>query len=240
MLDSILDLCTLPGAFIALLSWKKFSLSAFKIVKRLKGSRVSPMTIIDVGANVGQFSVAASKEFPQAYIFPIEPDPQTVLKLRKNLPSRISQNVINTAVGECEGTVAFNINVDSQVSSILPLGTDRKNCFPESIVLRQIEVPLATLDSLFCEASLSEPILLKIDVQGYEEQVISGAARFLRRVNWIVMEVSFVCLYEGEQSLSVLIDMMASHGFRFVRPLNFHHVGEYRDIIEMDALFQRI
>jgi len=239
MLRSFYELCSTPGAFKAILTWKKFSISAFKIVKRLTSAGVAPMSVIDVGANAGQFSVAASKEFRHADIYPIEPDPRTAKKLRHNLEPKLAANIIRKAVGERDGSITFNVNSDSQVSSILPLGDDRQRAFPKSVVMQQISVPLATLDSLFGDIPLAKPILLKIDVQGYEDQVISGAANFLASVSWIVMEVSCARLYEGEQDFMAIIKLMASHGFRFVRPLNFHQAGKNSDIIEMDALFEK-
>jgi FkbM family methyltransferase len=239
MLRSIFELCSTPGAFKAFITWKKFSISSFKIVKRLSSAGVVPMTVIDVGANTGQFSVAASNEFCHAVIYPIEPDPRTATKLRQNLPPIIAVNIIKKAVGERDGTIAFNVNADSQVSSILPLGDDRQRAFPKSVVTQQISVPLATLDSIFSGIPLAEPILLKIDVQGYEDQVIAGASYFLNSVRWIVMEVSFARLYEGELDFMSIAALMAKHGFRFVRPLNFHQVGKSLDIIEMDALFEK-
>ena len=239
MLRSIFELCSTPGALKAFITWKKFSISSFKIVKRLTSAGVVPKTVIDVGANTGQFSVAASNEFRHADIYSIEPDPSTAAKLRQNLPARIAKNIIRKAVGERDGTIIFNVNTDSQVSSILPLGDDRQRAFPKSVVTQQISVPLATLDSIFNFIPLAQPILLKIDVQGYEDQVIAGAANFLKSVSWVVMEVSFARLYKGEQDFVSIIGLMSKHGFRFVRPLNFHQSGKSADIIEMDALFER-
>lgn len=239
MLSAILELCSTPGAFKAFITWKKFSMSSFKIVKRLSSAGVVPMTVIDVGANAGQFSVAASNEFCHADIYPIEPDPRIAMKLSRNLPPNIASNIIKMAVGERDGTIGFNVNTDSQVSSILPLGVDRQRAFPKSVVVQQISVPLVTLDSIFSCIPLVKPILLKIDVQGYEDQVIAGGSCFLKSVSWIIMEVSFARLYEGELDFMSIINLMAKHGFRFVRPLNFHQVGKSLDIIEMDALFER-
>lgn len=239
MFRSVLELSSIPGALKAFITWKKFSLSSFKIVKRLTSAGVVPMTVIDVGANTGQFSVAASNEFHCADIYPIEPDPRTATKLRQNVPPLIAANIITKAVGERDGTIVFNVNADSQVSSILPLGHDRQRAFPNSVVMQQISVPLTTLDSIFSATPLAKPILLKIDVQGYEDQVIAGASNFLDSVSWVVMEVSFARLYEGEQDFMSIIGLMSNHGFRFVRPLNFHQAGKSLDIIEMDALFER-
>lgn len=235
----VLELLTVPGAFAAARRWKKFSLASYQIVQRLKEAGVSPATIVDVGANVGQFAVAASELLPAAELHSIEPDPDTAARLRGHLPAAAAARVVVSAVGERDGTVEFQVNSDSQVSSVLPLGEDRKASFPGSRVQRTMTVPLTTLDALFADRGLAGPILLKIDVQGYEDRVIAGAARFLPQVRWVVMETSFARLYEGERDFAAMLELMRERGFRFVRPLNFHTSDVTGAIIEMDALFER-
>ena len=240
LLRSIFELFSTPGALKAFLQWKLFSLSAFKIIKRLKYSNIQPNTVIDIGANLGQFSIASYHEFSSSVIIPIEPDSTIARKLRKNLPSEISSRIICVAVGDYDGKINFQVNADSQNSSVLPLGEDRRRAFPKNIVLREVCVPISRLDSLLDPTKLPEPILLKIDVQGYEEKVINGAINTLKYIRWVVIEVSFASLYEGEAKFLQIMDLMAFNGFSFVKPLNFHQSGHSLDIIEMDALFKKL
>lgn len=149
-----------------------------------------------------------------------------------------AENVRVTAVGDSVGTATFHVNRDPQVSSLLPLGEDRIESFPDSRVIEEITVPVTTLDVLFDGVTLAEPILLKIDVQGFEDRVIAGAGVFLKRVQWVLMEVSFSKLYEGERDFETIVSLLKAHGFRFVRPMNFHISPKTGEIIEMDALFE--
>ena len=234
----ILELLKTPGALSALLKWPKFSLAAFQIISRAKLAGVKPKTVVDVGANVGQFAVASSRLFTDAEVFPVEPDPQVAEQLRKNVGMPVAKNVRVTAVGDSVGTATFHINLDPQVSSLLPLGEDRIESFPESVVIEKITVPITTLDVLFDGMVLVEPILLKIDVQGFEDRVIAGASVFLERVRWVLMEVSFSNLYEGEREFEMIVALLKRHGFKFLRPMNFHISPKTGEIIEMDALFE--
>lgn len=227
------------GVFPALLKWPKFSLTAYTLVSRMKRVGVAPRTVIDVGANVGQFAVAASKLFGGAAVFPVEPDPRIADLLRGNLDPITRENVIVMAIGDSEGVAELYVNRDSGASSLLPLGAGRIESFPDSKVLGTSRVPLSTLDTLFGGKSLGPPILLKIDVQGFEDRVIAGAGKLLERVQWVLMEVSFSRLYEGERDFETIYEMMKTLGFRFVRPLDFHISPKTGDIIEMDALFER-
>jgi hypothetical protein len=70
--------------------------------------------------------------------------------------------------------------------------------------------------------------------------VITGASVFLKRVRWVLMEVSFSKLYEGERDFETIVVLLKKHGFRFVRPMNFHISPKTGEIIEMDALFERL
>jgi len=227
-------------AIIALLTWPKFSLAAYSIISRMKRSGVNPKIVIDVGANVGQFAVAASRLFPGATVYPIEPDPRVAELLRKNVGKAIAKNVMITAVGDLAGTAEFHVNRDPQVSSLLKLGADRIESFPNSTVVEHITVPVNTLDTLFPGTALQGPILLKIDAQGFEDRVLRGASRLLKRVSWVLIEVSFSQLYEDEKDFNSINNLLKSYGFEFDRPMNFHISPKTCDIIEMDALFKRI
>jgi FkbM family methyltransferase len=172
-------------------------------------------------------------------VIPIEPDPRVVDMLRANLPAEVRENVLVTAVGNTIGTAVFHVNRDPQVSSLLQLGPDRLESFPGSTVVEEITVPVTTLDALFADRTLPVPILLKIDVQGFEDRVITGGPMFLSRIDWVLMEVSFSKLYEGERDFASILELMESRGFRFARPVNFHVSPRTGEIIEMDALFFR-
>ena len=63
---------------------------------------------------------------------------------------------------------------------------------------------------------------------------------FLAKVDWILIEVSFSNLYEGERDFNEISNLMAKQGFLFVRPMNFHISPLTGEIIEMDAFYKRI
>lgn len=236
---TLLSILEFKGALGAMLAWPKFSMASFAIVSRLKQGGVYPATVIDVGANVGQFAVSAARLFGSAKIISIEPDERTAEKLRKNLAAEKNAEILVTAVGDFDGEASFHVNMDSQVSSILELGKDRIAAFPQSTVVEEIRVPVATLDTLFMQRELNKPILLKIDVQGLEDKVIRGAAKFIKEVQWVLMEVSFADLYKGEMNFWGIAVLMEKVGFKFVRPVNFHISPTTGEIIEMDVLFHK-
>ena len=227
-----------PGVWRAALSWPKFSLASFLIVSRLKQHGVAPATVVDVGANVGQFAVASAKLFRGVTVISVEPDPQIAKQLKENV-KRLPVDVVVVALGEQTGQAAFHVNRDSQVSSLLPLGSDRECDFPDSKVIGRITVNVETLDTLFSDRILKAPILLKLDVQGFEEQVLRGGGAFLQRVQWVVVEVAFGNLYEGEADFASILKLLEDKGLIFTRPVNWFTSPRTGEVIEMDALFTR-
>lgn len=235
--EKILSGFQCPGFFKAVLLWPRFSLASFVIVSRLIKSGIRPNTILDLGANQGQFAIASAKIFGESTeIISFEPDPSVAKILQKNVKG-LPVEVKVCAVGSLPGTGDLFVNSDSQVSSLLPLGESRLVDFPNSVVKGKIQVPIVSLDNMFLTRKLSTPILLKIDVQGFEYEVITGASNFLKRVKWIVIEVSFSDLYKGEADFTSILKLLDDYGFHFLRPLNMHFSPKTGEVMEMDALF---
>lgn len=238
-LSKMLSLFEDRRAIPALLTWPKFSLESFLVMSRLARQGINPKTILDIGANVGQFAVAASKMFPDATVYSFEPDPDTVQVLRKNVSAMQRVKVRELALGEEPGEVIFNVNKNTQVSSILPLHQGRLEAFPDATVTKTIKVPLDTLDRVFRNVEMEAPILLKIDVQGYEDRVLKGASNLLQRIDYILFEASMKQLYEGERTFVEMIKLMEGFGYVLLRPLNYHVSPLNGEVIEMDVLFRR-
>lgn len=200
---------------------------------------VLPSTVIDVGANVGQFAVASAKLFPNVSVHSFEPNPDCVAALRKNVMSLGKVSVYPVALGESEGEVAFHVNSHSHSSSILPLGENHRGAFPDAREIGTIQVKISTLDKIFADVELLSPVLLKLDLQGYEAQALRGAAETLKRVDYVVLEASFKPMYEGEMLFMDVVRLMEGCGFVFLRPVGLLPDPRTGEILQMDALFRR-
>jgi FkbM family methyltransferase len=227
-------------ALVGLISWPKFSFTSYRMVSGLARQRVMPATVIDVGANVGQFAVAAAKFFPDARVYSIEPHPEIFLRLQRNIRKLPNVTAFEAALGEREGRARLHLNAYSHSSSLLPLGAGHRAAFPKAVEVSAVTVRQTTLDCLFAAVELKPPVLLKLDVQGYEAQTLCGATRTLKRVDYTVLEASFKPMYEGEALFLDLVRMMESYGFRFSRPVDFLPDPATREILQIDALFERL
>lgn len=226
-----------PGQVKALLEWPKFSLSSYSVVSRLRRQEVVPRTVIDVGANTGQFAVTSAKLWPGVRIHSFEPVPECVGELRKNLSGLANVTVHHSAVGDEEGVLELHVNSHRHSSSLLPLAEAHRRFFPEAQEQETIGVEVSTLDGMFGGRELESPVLLKLDVQGYEARVLRGAKETLKLLDYVMLEASFKPLYEGEMVFMELVSLMEEFGFRFERPVGWLSAPDTGEILQMDALF---
>jgi FkbM family methyltransferase len=166
---------------------------------------------MDVGANIGYFTMLMAKAARLGKVYAFEPAPLSASLLRASAELNRFENieVIESAVGASDGEVAFTQSADSAYSSIRD--TERR------AVERVIRIPMTSLDSFIKSRSIQSVAVLKIDVEGAEGLVLDGSHALLsdiaRRPRVILME-----LYDGNLSpygtcASVIVDRMRAFGY---------------------------
>ena len=222
-------LLTEPGALAAARMWRPFSITAFRMLGALRNLGLRPATVLDGGANAGQFARAALETFPEAALVAMEPLPDLADTLRLNLADSPRARVEATALGSTSGLLRFYRTDYSLASSALrPL---------DSAGVSEVEVPVARLDDLVDADTLARPVLLKLDLQGYELEALRGAEAVLAVTDHVLLEVAFETGYEGEATFAALDAHLRDRGFRFERPIDVLRDGDR--IVQMDALFVR-
>jgi FkbM family methyltransferase len=208
-------------------------------VKGIERMGLAPATVIDVGANTGQFAVAAAMLFPGASVHSFEPLPEQAGTLRKNVSKLPCIKVYQIALGESAGKARLFVNKHSHSSSILPLGAAHKEAFPGAQVKGEITVDVAALDEALGDVEMRRPVLLKMDAQGYEKHILMGASKTLSRIDYVLAEISFTPLYEGEAPLMDIFKILEAAGFVFSRPVGWLASPRSGELLQMDALFIR-
>jgi FkbM family methyltransferase len=227
------------GRAWAALTWPRFSLSGYRMVKGLLRRHVDPRTVIDVGANVGQFAVAASKLFTRTRVYAFEPLPECFERLQRIALRLEEVQVFPWALGDAHGQGELFVNTHSHSSSLLPLGSAHLQAFPHATVTGKSPIEIRTLDEVVPELDLADPVLLKLDVQGYESKVLRGAESTLRRIDHVVIETSFRPMYDGEWDFVAILDWMRTRGFAFVGPVGWLMSSTASELVQIDALFER-
>jgi FkbM family methyltransferase len=206
--------------------------------KAMKSLIHTPATVFDVGANQGQFAGAASWWFPGCQIISFEPSPSIFPILERNLSGTPNLKLVQVAVGDRSGELEFFENKYSHASSALPVTDEQKMLMPSTAHTHRVVVPVTTLDLFSGAASWPRPLLLKLDVQGFEKKVLDGAKEFLAQVDYLVFECSFRALYKNEPLFPEMYDHVRSLGFVLVAPVGYLE-DEQRVIIQTDLLWCR-
>lgn len=186
---------------------------AARLARMLECHRID--TVLDVGANSGQFARYLRYLGFQGRIICFEPlsAPHAALsRLAAGDPGIIVAP--RQALGEERGTVAINVAANSESSSILTATAANVQLEPGVRGVAVETVPLNRLDHAALDyLSAESRIFLKIDVQGYELQVLRGAAGLLPGIEGLQLELSLSTLYHGEPQYREVIDAVESLGY---------------------------
>lgn len=193
--------------------------------------------IVDVGANKGQFATFALTRWPSAQIVCFEPlpHPRKVLTsvLNRIAPTRAS--IRAKALGQKIGTSIMHIATREDCSSLLKLSPTQQKLF-NMAEAGTVTIDIGRLDS---EPKIFEHdrTLLKIDVQGFEYEVLVGAGEKLQQFSDIYVECAFVELYEGQKIAQQVTDFLKENGFTEMGQFNIDVIEG--KLIQADLLFQR-
>jgi FkbM family methyltransferase len=234
----IIQILISPKGGIRYLISRTRSVASFGINSVLHKIDSSIKTIIDVGANVGQYAYATFTFYPDAIIHSFEPVPETFAQLKLNTHKIEKIKVYSCALGDSEGTIDFFQNEHSHASSALEVSIEQKEALPETKNYKKIQVPVHKLDDFDFGVSLEKPILLKMDVQGFEMQVLQGGNNFLKSVEYILLEMSFVQMYKNEPLFDEMHQYIKEKGFVLVGPVGSLPSGN-QQIMQMDMLYRK-
>ena len=153
-------------------------------------------TIVDVGANVGQWSsMLLNCVMPEKLII-IEPMPDAFATLQKKFGNNDRIQLHNVAIGEREGVETLKITRDTTGASLLQPREEMRAVIGSNwTITSEVQVKMTTLDHLLVD--LPEVGLLKIDVQGYEKSVLAGAKQTLTKTKFLLIELNFMPQYDG-------------------------------------------
>jgi FkbM family methyltransferase len=171
--------------------------------------------VLDVGANMGQFARGIRDRGFKGRIVSFEP----LSAAHRILSESAARDPLwsvheRCALGDREGPVALNIAGNSVSSSIFQMAAVHAAAVPESAYVGQEQTTLVTLDSVAPAylAGCRSPFL-KLDTQGSEWEVLTGARNTLPAIQGVLCELSFVVLYEGQHLWRDLVDRLEGAGF---------------------------
>jgi FkbM family methyltransferase len=176
-------------------------------------TRPNPV-ILDVGAHHGESVEFFKSIFPQCEIHSFEPDPKSFAAL-KAVADRVVSKAYNAAVSNKSGHVDYYAQELSHLGGLYPINRDSSDSlgYAKSATNKKITVQSTTLAEFLGMSGISEVDLLKIDVQGAEEDVLKGAGDALRVVKNISVECNLFDFYGTSKSLYGIESIMHAYGF---------------------------
>lgn len=196
-------------------------------------------TVFDIGANTGQFAMMIHNMLPQASIYSFESLKDCYEKLLIHMRYCHKFKGFNLALGDEDSETEFHHCEFPQSSSLLQMGDLHKQEFPFTKRETIERIKVRRLDGIVYDLNCDENILVKIDVQGFEDKVILGGWQLISRAKIVIVETSFEMLYEGQPLFNTIYDILRQ--MRFSYKGNFDQMSSPIDgrILQSDAIFVR-
>jgi len=197
-------------------------------------------TVIDVGANKGQFARLTSELFPNAELYCFEPLEEPFRQLKDWAETQKGRvHCFQLALGEQEGEAEIHLHEHHTPSSSLLAATD--NChrlYPQTRSERLVRIQVSTLDKVLKDVldGMPREILVKMDVQGFEDRVLRGGSNVISHCRAILLEICLDPLYEGQADFCGITQLLYKHGFRYAGNLNQVY-GDDGRVVYLDAVF---
>jgi FkbM family methyltransferase len=188
-------------------------------------------TFIDVGANKGQFSLLVNSLFPKKNILAFEPIKSEYLIYKKIFNNNRNIRCFNFGLGNKIETQKLYLTKSFDSSSFLKPSKIQNNLFRNTNIVSTETVKIKKLSRFLNK--LKKPIFLKIDVQGYELEVLKGAD--LNHIQYIYLEGSYVKLYENQPLIKDIVKYLSNKNFKLISKYNL--IKKNNKKIQADFLF---
>lgn len=193
-------------------------------------------TILDIGANEGQFAGKILTVFPKAHIHCFEPLKDAFEQLKNNFKENYNITFYNYGLGNENKTVEIFKNEYSPSSSLLKMLDVHKNNFDFAIQTEQETIKIKILDEVLIK-EIETPFLVKIDVQGYEKFVLEGGENIISKADVIIIEISFALLYDRQPLFDDIYLLLKKMDFKYAGSLEQLNSTSNNEILQQDALF---
>jgi FkbM family methyltransferase len=210
-----------------------------QVVQLLRHHRIT--RVLDVGANDGGYATELRRFGFTGRIVSFEPVSEPFRLLGKHARHDADWMTLHCAIGAESAKVTINVAANNAASSsVLPMLATHEEAAPGAMIVGAETVTQNALDGLWPD--ITEPddrVFLKVDVQGYERQVLDGVAEHLDRVTGLQLELSMLPLYEGGWLYDEALDWASRHGFALMRLIPGFTDERTGQMMQADGVFFR-
>jgi FkbM family methyltransferase len=197
-------------------------------------------SVIDIGANEGQFALEIRKAYPGMEIYSFEPLAACFKLLVNKFEGDKHFHSFHCGIGEKTERKIINRNEYNAASSLLKGSKELKMNFPTASKEFSEVINLSTFDDVMNVSNINRPYLVKIDVQGYEKHVIKGSYELIKNAACLVVEVSFQQLYEEQPLFPEIYQLLNEFGFEYHGAFDVLRSPIDAQILQEDAIFLRV
>ena len=230
-----IDLMTLAYNSIGILNYENDVVSGerFFINKVLKDYiKGRNPVLLDVGANIGKYAIALSREFPDAKIFSFEPNRNTFEILKQNVKDKAE--CVNAGLGSEVKTSKIYTYADSITSSHASIYSDVFKVFHEAEKIVDIDFEMITIDNFCDQRGIKEIDLLKIDTEGNELEVLKGSRKMLSESRIKIIQFEFgECDVFSRVFLRDFYDMLSNYRIYRLNSNSLLPLFEYKSTNEI-------
>lgn len=229
-------------SILAVSSWRT-ALRRHRVAAGVEHERVlrnlgAVSTVVDIGANRGQFALAARHCFPEAKIVSFEPLTEPAACWRAVFSGDACAKLVEAAVGPEKGMAEIHLSERDDSSSLLPITECQEELFPGTSEIGTATICVMRLADALAGRQIDPPALLKLDVQGFELQALAGCEDLLGHIDWVYAECSFLELYAGQSLADEVIAWLRMRGLRLAGVYNMAYDARGR-AVQADFLFGR-
>ena len=195
-------------------------------------------TVVDIGANRGQFALAVRQWAPTARVISFEPLPGPAAVFRSVFAGDDRVLLHQAAIGPRPERRTMHVSARDDSSSLLPISSVQTSMFPGTGEVATTEVRVGPLEEFIKADGLRSRAMLKLDVQGFEYEALIGCESMLAHFDWVYCECSFVEFYSGQKLAADVIEWLAARGYGLCGVFNpaYDKAGQ---AVQADFLFQR-
>ena len=194
--------------------------------------------VVDVGANRGQFSLMCRRLKPLARIVAFEPLAEPAQIYQAVFEDDAGVRLHRCALGTKRGEMAMHVSARDDASSLLAISKVQTDNFPGTGAVELRMVPIAPMPDFIPPSDMGLRNLLKIDVQGFELEVLKSAGPLLPWFRWVYVECSYVPLYEGQALADQVAAYLQEQGFRLSGRFNASYSRLDGAVLQADLLFE--
>jgi FkbM family methyltransferase len=195
--------------------------------------------VLDIGANRGAFVDRVRGQGYEGRVISFEPLPEPFATLSRRVAGNPRWDAVQVAIGAAPGTATMGRSADADVMSSLLSTTDvMLETLPSAASTEELEVRVSTVDEqVHDRLRETDRPFLKIDTQGTELSVLRGAEATLPHAVGVLVELSFVELYEGQALFAEIVDWLAARNFLLLAMAPAFSDRRTGQLLQVDGLF---